>query len=90
MGNGDASEMELPYPNPSNNLIHLAYSLPEGISSAEMFITNINGQVVKTCNVGSAFNDLLLDTKQYAPGEYIYYIQAGSYTSAPVKFIISR
>ena len=71
-------------------MIHLAYSLPAGTTTAQMFITNINGQVVKTCNVGSAFSDLLLDTKQYTYGEYLYYIQAGNYTSPTGRFVISR
>jgi hypothetical protein len=79
-----------PYPNPSNNMIHLTYELPAGTDKAEMYITNISGQVVKTCNVGSAFNDILLDTKQYSPGEYFYYIHTDNYTSPTSKFIINR
>lgn len=79
-----------PYPNPSNDLIHLAYSLPAGSDKAEMVITNISGQAIKTCNVGIAFNDLIFDTKQYPAGEYLYYIHTNNYTSPASKFIISK
>ncbi len=81
---------EHPYPNPSSSLIYLNYNLPEGMNTAEMVITNLSGQVVKTCNVGNTFNHILLDTKQYAPGEYFYYINTDNYKSATGKFIISR
>ncbi len=87
---GNGFTLEAPYPNPSNNMIHLAYSLPEGTDKAEMIITNISGQVVKTCNVGSAFTDMLLDTKQYPAGEYFYSIHTGDYTSPTSKFIITK
>ncbi len=91
VSNGSDAETAMnPYPNPSNNMIHLTYNLPSGSDKAEMVITNLSGQVVKTCNVGNAFNDILLDTKQYAPGEYFYYVHTGNYTSATSKFIISR
>ena len=45
-----------PYPNPSSSFIHLNYNFPEGINAAEMVITNISGQVVKTFKVGNASN----------------------------------
>jgi len=84
------NEEALPYPNPSNNMIHLKYNLPTGTNQAEMYITNISGQVFKTYNIGNAFNDLLLDTKLFAPGEYFYCIRTDNYTSPTSKFIISR
>jgi hypothetical protein len=46
--------------------------------------------VLKTCNVGNAFTDLLLDTKQYSAGEYFYYIHSDTYTSPTSKFIITK
>jgi len=88
-GNADYSVMS-PYPNPSNNNIHLLYSLPAGTTNGEMIITNLVGQVIKTLDIGNAFNDILFDTKQYEPGEYFYYITCGNYTSPTSKFIINR
>jgi len=91
IGNGNNNyTLSNPYPDPSNSMIHLTYDLPAGTDKAEMVITNLNGQVVKTCNVGSAFSNILLDTKQYAPGEYLYYIHTDNYTSPASKFVISR
>jgi Secretion system C-terminal sorting domain len=87
---GNGSDEQLPYPNPSNATIYLTYDLPAGMNQAEMVITNISGQLVKTCDVGSAFDNIVLDTKQYAPGVYFYYIHSGSYISTTSKFIINR
>jgi hypothetical protein len=81
---------ELPYPNPSSSFIHLTYNLPIGTEQAEMVITNISGQILKTYTLGTAFNDVLADTKDYSPGKYLYYIHSGNYVSPTSKFIVSR
>jgi len=80
---------ELPYPNPTSSLIHLTYNLPEGINMGKLVITNISGQIVKTYNIDNALNYIVVDTKQYAAGEYIYNIySSGNYISTSSKFIV--
>lgn len=88
--NSNSYDAAPPYPNPSNSIIHLAYNLPTGNFTGEMFVTNISGQVVKTFNIGPAFNEILLDTQSLPAGVYFYHIQSGSFTSPASKFIVSK
>jgi hypothetical protein len=62
---------QAPYPNPANTIITLPYQLQQGESSA-MNIFNINGQLLETKKIDSAFEKILLNVSNYSRGIYIY------------------
>lgn len=71
-----------PYPNPATSIINLPYELAQG-TTAEMRIFNSNGQVVEVKQLGSHFNNILLNVDNYVPGIYFY-----EYNGNRGKFIV--
>lgn len=78
----EAPNQSLPYPNPASSIINLPYELAQG-TSAEMRIFNSNGQVVEVKQLGSHFNNILLNVDNYVPGIYFY-----EYNGNRGKFIV--
>lgn len=71
-----------PYPNPANTTISLPYQLSEGENSI-MNIYNINGQLIEKKQIGSDFNQILLNVSDYPKGIYLYEVNGQSH-----KFIV--
>ena len=65
------SLLSMPYPNPANTTIHLPYQLQQG-TTATLQVFNPQGQLVVEKQVGSMFDEVLLDVSSYTPGTYIY------------------
>lgn len=78
----EAPNQLLPYPNPASSIINLPYELAQG-TTAEMRIFNSNGQVVEVKQLGSHFNNILLNVDNYVPGIYFY-----EYNGNRGKFIV--
>ena len=72
----------LPYPNPTTSNINLPYELTQG-TTAEMRIFNINGQLMEVKQLGSHFNNIMLNVDNYVPGIYFY-----EYNGNKGKFIV--
>ncbi len=83
-----ASISSLPYPNPANHQVHIPIELPEGISSAQLMLYNLNGQKILSYPVTSSDGNLLLPTGQINPGTYLYTIQSGQWHSDSKKLVI--
>jgi len=66
-----------PYPNPANSTITLPYQLKQGEIST-MRIYNMNGQLVETKQIDSAFDKILLNVSNYRRGMYIYEVNGES------------
>jgi len=65
------------YPNPAKNVIAIPYILNPGeFSSLKVF--DVNGRMVEELQLGSDFNEILLDISKYAPGVYFYSINGNS------------
>ena len=78
----EAHNQLLPYPNPASSIINLPYELAQG-TTAEMRIFNSNGQIVEVKQLGSHFNNILLNVDNYVPGIYFY-----EYNGNRGKFIV--
>jgi hypothetical protein len=67
------NEYSAPYPNPSNNIVHIPYQLKKGEVSL-MRIYNMQGQLLEEKQVDYAFNEILLDVSTYEKGVYVYVV----------------
>ena len=76
------------YPNPVVNQSRIAYSLPSGVNTAVMNITNASGQLIRTYTITSQFNDVLIDKSQFMSGYYQYSILANGKIIGADKFLI--
>jgi hypothetical protein len=66
-----------PYPNPANSTITLPYQLKQGEIST-MRIYNMDGQLIETKQIDSAFDKILLNVSNYRRGMYIYEVNGES------------
>jgi hypothetical protein len=66
------------------------YTLPQGITTAELVFYSIQGVEVKRFQVTNAFNDVLISTADLEAGTYYYQIQAANGYSAGKKMIVIR
>ncbi len=73
----DPAEHFDPWPNPAAGTVRLPYELKAG-QSAPLTVLDATGRVVRTLTVGSAFTDVLLDTRDLAPGVYTYRVMGSS------------
>lgn len=75
-------------PNPLHNTARISYQLPAGTSLGTIDVINQAGQQVRTYQVSNAFSDILISKDDLPAGMYLYRVNAGTYSSAPQKFII--
>jgi hypothetical protein len=66
------------YPNPTNELTNIDFVTGES-TKIDFMITNLIGDVVslQTINANRGVNSLVIDTKRYADGVYLYSISDG-------------
>jgi hypothetical protein len=64
------------YPNPANDVINIQAGL-NGISTADVIITDLAGRVITSTTISSGA-ELNLNVADYAPGTYLYSVAAGS------------
>jgi len=76
------------YPNPSTTFTILPYSLPEGINSGELQISDMQGRVVKTFGVDRSFDNFRINTAEFPKGTYLYRLVSGNYVSGANKLIV--
>ena len=71
-------ELTQNYPNPSNQLTNIDFVIGEP-SSIDFVVTNLIGDVVnyQSINANRGINSLIIDTKKYADGVYLYSISDG-------------
>jgi hypothetical protein len=78
------------YPNPSSAAIHIAYTLPEGATTADLILTDLNGKECKRYRVGSAFNDILINPGELASGTYLYSLVSEKGRSEVRKLVVEK
>lgn len=71
-----------PYPNPSNTVINLPYTLRQG-EFGVMNILNMQGQLIEKKQIGFAFDKVALNVSDYKKGVYFYEVNSVSH-----KFIV--
>lgn len=76
------------YPNPATDNITIGYKLPDGVTSAELVVYNLDGVKVKQYRVDNTFNTILLRNDGLPAGTYTYAIQSSSASFPAGKFVI--
>jgi hypothetical protein len=75
------------YPNPCNDFTSIAYSLPEGITEAELIFMNIAGEVVYRHSIHNNSGCCTTDISKWKVGVYFYTVKAGGMQSIARKLI---
>lgn len=70
-------DLSSPFPNPSSGKVTIAYQIPEGQSTSEIVIYDIQGKELKRYQVDKAFSTLEIDNSDLPSGTYLYQL-AGS------------
>ncbi len=78
------------YPNPSNGQLRVAYTLPVGVATGELVVTDVQGHEVKSYRVGNAFNDILLSKSDLPSGSYFYKIVTEKGDSNPQRLVVVK
>jgi hypothetical protein len=76
-----------PYPNPTDDLITIPYSLPQGETNGTIKIFDSNGNEIKSFIVDSNFTSLKLSTSELPNGIYFYQLYTAK-GHADIKKII--
>jgi len=82
------SEISLknPYPNPASNYINIPYRL-DNESPAELILVDISGQEINRVDLPSSSENIMLNTGNLKPGNYIYYMEISGRRILSRKFI---
>ncbi len=78
------------FPNPADDYIKIAYTLPSSIKEAKVEIFSMDGKVVKTCTIDKNFKELLIDTKDFSNGTYFCQINSNGTKISNTKFIVQK
>ncbi len=78
------------FPNPASTEITIPYQLPENIAGATLIVNDMKGNSIKTYNVGRLFNNIVLNTDEFANGTYTYTIFSGNWRSETMKFVVEK
>ncbi len=85
---GTSPALGNPYPNPANHQVNIPVELPADISSAQLVLYNLNGQMVLSYPVSNSDKNVLLPTRQMDPGTYLYSLQSDGWSSESKKVVI--
>ncbi len=72
------SSMLAAYPNPSNGLVYLTYTVVEGVEQAEFRIHDGQGRLVKQQRLGTANGISEVQPRELAPGMHIASLYYGN------------
>lgn len=75
------------YPNPARNSVTIDYDLPEG-ETATISLFSMAGQLVRSFNVDSNFDSLIIDTSGLNPGQYQCRVQTVSGEIASSSLVV--
>jgi hypothetical protein len=78
----------LAFPNPANDFINIYYELPDGIATAEILIHDIEGNVIRTFEIGNQSENIIIPTASFPKGFYLYAINAEKRLLKSGKFIV--
>jgi len=79
----------LPYPNPTEEFVHIPVSLPAGAGSGTLELFDLNGTRLMSYPVSGSESHLLLPVRQLAPGTYLYFLQTGNHRTESQKITIT-
>lgn len=78
------------YPNPANNFITIEYNYGNTKLIGSINITDPSGKLVYSEEPDSSFDQIILDTHNFSPGNYVIQLVINKKTVCTAKFVISR
>jgi len=81
----DASNI---FPNPVENTATIMYSLPAGVHQGTLSVYNGAGTLIRTYNVTSQFNSIMISKGELPAGIYVYDITTSTGRQAGQKFVV--
>lgn len=78
------------YPNPANQFLTIEYNTGAGNYPAILEVIDESGRRVYYQNLGRQFDQIILDTRNFKPGNYIIRLVSGSKYIGNANVIISR
>jgi hypothetical protein len=76
------------YPNPAGRQVIIPVTLPEGMESGSLEITDLNGRNILIYPITGSASNVLLPGRQLVPGTYLYHVRAGGTSSGAKKLVI--
>lgn len=82
-----SDNLNKPYPNPANAMVTIPYQLPDGVNTAEIWLSNGSGQIIQRNTVDRTFHELLIQTAGLPKGIYLYQLKTDRGIISSGKFI---
>lgn len=76
------------YPNPASNVVNLIYELPQNIKSADLYMIDSNGRIVKKFLVDGHTDHLALSIGELSAGVYHYYLEYNNKRTSSKKLLV--
>jgi len=77
-------------PNPvgKGNSVTLSYELPQGISSAELKVFDVNGKEIRSYRISDEMHEILVESGELPAGVYFYNVSSGAKMIGTKKSIV--
>jgi hypothetical protein len=79
----------LPYPNPAQRLVNIPVAMPAGANSGILELYDLRGNHLLSYPVTGMDVNVVLPTRELAPGTYLYFVETGASRSESRKITIS-
>jgi len=79
-----------PYPNPSNSTIKIEYHLPKDAKTGSITFYDTYGNFIKRYNVDRHAEQLILNVKDFAAGNYLYQLVTDTGKSIGKKMLVVK
>jgi hypothetical protein len=76
------------FPNPASEQLSLSYTLPSGVDSGILQVTDVQGRLVRSIPVSGSSDKMQMGVSDLPRGMYFYTIASGNFRSQAVKIIL--
>jgi hypothetical protein len=77
-----------PYPNPANSTTRIEYFFPAEINDGKIVFYDLSGRAMKTIDVSTLTDHIVISTRDLSAGTYYYQLQTGVQNSEVKKLIV--
>lgn len=87
---GKLKEVIRVYPNPGKDFVTLEYSLGDNFNSNSYEVSDQTGKIVKKGSLGKSADQVIIDTRDLATGNYYINLISGSKNVTGARFVIAK
>lgn len=85
----DLNLQQLPFPNPTNNNITIAYRLPLN-RQGKLVINDMSGKIILEYSIDTTFDKVIVETNSLVSGNYYYSIYSDNQKLSTGKFVVTK